>query len=151
MGTVFKKTATKPLPVGANIVATDAKRFAEWTDRKGKHRRNPVTIGKNGEDRIVVEAGTYTAKYRDGSGIVREIATGCRDATAARSRLVELEKRAEKVKAGILTVAEDAAIDHQATPLLDHIAAYMTKLESDGQARASIVLLLEKRCPKFSP
>ena len=60
-----------------------------------------------------MEAGTYTAKYRDGSGIVRKVTTGCRDESAARSILTKLERRAELVKGGILTADEDAAIDHQ--------------------------------------
>ncbi len=46
---------------------------------------------RTARDRIIVTAGTYTAKYRDGSGIVREVATGCRDESAARSVLTELE------------------------------------------------------------
>ena len=75
---------------------------------------------------------TYTAKYRDGSGIVRELAAGCRDESAARSVLSELERRAEKVKGGIITAAENAVIDHQTTPLADHIAAYLLNLENQG-------------------
>jgi hypothetical protein len=38
----------------------------------------------------VIEAGTYTAKYRDGSGNVLEVATGCRDIDAARAFEVSL-------------------------------------------------------------
>jgi hypothetical protein len=45
-----------------------------------------------------MEAATFTAKYRDGEGIVREVATGCRDEQAARSVLARLERRAELVK-----------------------------------------------------
>jgi hypothetical protein len=30
MGTVFKKTFTKPLPAGATVVVRQGKRFAEW-------------------------------------------------------------------------------------------------------------------------
>jgi integrase len=132
MGTVFKKTFTKPLPAGAAVVVRKGRRVAEWRDAKGKRRTAPVTTGKNGCDRIAVTAGTYTAKYRDGSGIVREVATGCRDESAARSVLTELEKRAERVRGGILTTAEDAVIDHQATPLAEHIDAYVLKLEANG-------------------
>ena len=61
----------------------------------------------------MITARTYTAKYRDGSGIVREVATGCRDESAARSILGKLERRAEMVKGEVLTAAEDAVIDHQ--------------------------------------
>jgi len=121
MGTVYKKTFTKPLPVGAKIIVRKGQRLAEWIDAKGKRRMAPLTAAG---DRIAVEAGTYTAKYRDGSGIVREVATGCRDESAARSILGKMERRAEMVKGEVLTAAEDAVIDHQNAPLADHIAAF---------------------------
>ena len=76
MGTVYKETFTKPLPAGAKIIIRKGQRLAQWQDAKGKTRTAPLTAAG---DRIAVEAGTYTAKYRDGSGIVRKITTGCRD------------------------------------------------------------------------
>ena len=36
MGTVFRKTATKPLPAGAKIIVRKGQRLAEWKDAKGK-------------------------------------------------------------------------------------------------------------------
>jgi len=93
--TVYKKTFTKPLPANAKIIVRKGQRLAEWKDAKGKTRTAALTIAG---DRIAVEAGTYTAKYRDGSGIVREVATGCRDESAARLILGQLERRPELVK-----------------------------------------------------
>jgi integrase len=133
MGTVFKKTFTKPLPTDATVVVRKGRRLAEWRDAKGKRRSAPVTTGKNGCDRIIVTAGTYTAKYRDGSGVVREVATGCRDESAARSVLTDLEKRAELVRGGILTAAEDAVTNHRATPLAEHIDAFISHLALAGK------------------
>ncbi len=133
MGTVYKATFTKPLPAGAKIIVRKGQRFAEWKPAKGKTRTAPLTAAG---DRITVEAGTYTAKYRDGSGIVCKVATGCRDESAARSVLGDLERRAEKVKGGILTGAEADAIDHQQTPLAAHFAAYLMKLEAEGTSPA---------------
>ena len=136
MGTVFKKTATTPLPAGAKIIVRKGERIAEWIDAKGKRRTAPVTTGKDGTDRLVITCRTYTAKYRDGSGIVKEVATGCRDESAARSILGKLERRAVLVKGEVLTAAEDAIIDHQGTPLADHIDAYLLKLEAEGASPA---------------
>ncbi len=131
MGAVFKKTATKPLPAGAKIIVRKGQRLAEWKDAKGKTRTAPLTVGKDGTDRLVITARTYTAKFRDGSGIVQTVATGCRDESAARSILGKLERRAELVKGEVITAAEDAVIDYQNMPLADHFAAYLTKLESE--------------------
>ena len=130
MGTVFKKTFTKPLPAGAEVFERKGERFARWVDAKGKKRTAPLTVGNDGTDRIVFESGTYTAKYRDGSDVVCETATGCRDADAARAVLGDLERRSELVKAGVMTVAQDAVADHQAGPLFDHFEAFGHHLHS---------------------
>ena len=65
MGTVFKKTYTKPVPPEAETFTRKGQRLAKWKDGKNKTRTAPLTIGKDGSDRILVKAGTYTAKYRD--------------------------------------------------------------------------------------
>ncbi len=70
MGNVYKETFTKPLPAGAKIIVRKGRRLAEWKDAKGKTRTARLTAAG---DRIAVEAGTYTAKYRDGSGVVRKV------------------------------------------------------------------------------
>lgn len=99
MGVVFKRTATKPLPVGAELFARKGERFARWTSAKGKTRTAPVVIPPKGrfagQERITVETPTYFADYRNGSGLLRRVATGCRDESAARAVLAELERRAE--------------------------------------------------------
>ncbi|NOY29646.1 MAG: hypothetical protein GXP28_05555 [Planctomycetes bacterium] len=102
--------------------------MARWKDRTGKRQTAPVIEGQNGSLRVRTEAGTYTAKYRDGSGVVCEVATGCRSKDAALSVLNELTGRADKVRSGIRTAAEDAIVDHQITPLAEHIADYVAYL-----------------------
>lgn len=135
MGTVYRKTATKALPAGAETVTRKGQRFARWKDAKGKTRTAPLTTGRDGSERILVKARTYTAKYRDGTGIVREVPTGCRDETAARSVLADLERRAELVKGKVLTAAEDAIVDHQDTPLAEHVAAFVDHQKAKGISR----------------
>jgi len=134
MGTVYRKTATKPLPAGAKIIVRKGQRLAEWIDGREKRRTAPITVGRDGTDRIVITARTYTAKYRDGAGVVQEVATGCRDESAARSILTDLERRAARVKGKILTTAEDRMIDHQETPLADHLEAYLVHLQAKGDS-----------------
>lgn len=91
-------------------------------DKKEKKHTAPVTTGRDGSQRIVVSPKTYTAKYRDGDGVLREVATRCRDQQAARAVLQQLQIRADNVRSGLRTAAEDAVIDHQATPLVDRKA-----------------------------
>ncbi len=132
MGSVYKKTVTKPLPRDAEVITKKKGEQAKWTDRNGKKRSAPVTRGRNGKPRIRVEARTYTAKYRDGVGIVREHATGCRAKRSAEMVLAKLEQEAEKIRAGVLTAAESEMSKHRDTPLTEHIANYIDHQTAKG-------------------
>ncbi|MFL5343107.1 MAG: tyrosine recombinase XerC, partial [Gemmataceae bacterium] len=132
MGSVFKKTVTKAVPASAEIITRKGERVARWKDAKGKTRTAPLTTGKDGSDRIVIEARTYYAKYRDGAGVVCVVPTGCRDETAARRVLGELERKAELVRAGVITAAENGIGEHRGTPLGEHFDAYLANLEAAG-------------------
>jgi integrase len=91
-----------------------------------------VTAGKDGAERIRDESGTYIARYRDGDGMVIEVSTGCRDKTAAQNVLADLERKAERVRSGLLTPAEARTAAHLATPIGEHVAEYATHLEAVG-------------------
>ncbi len=95
--TVFKTTFTKPLPAGAETFIRKGERFARWNDRMSKNRTAPLTIGKDGSQRITLESTFYFARYRDGTGVIQTVPTGYRDETAARRVLADLERRAELV------------------------------------------------------
>ena len=126
MGSVFKPFATRPLPGGAQLVTRAGKLVACWIDASGKKRQAPVTAGE--KPRIRERASTYSAQYRDGDGVVRRVPTGCKSIDAARAVLAELESRAEKVKAGIVTAAEATVADHADTPITEHADAYVAYL-----------------------
>jgi integrase len=133
MGTVYRESVTRPFPVGAEIIVRKGERLARWKDANGKTRTAPMVGEKAANpNRIIVAAATYTAKYRDGDGIVVKVSTGCRDQDAARRVLADLERRAELVKAGVVTAAENAVADHQSTPLAEHFAAYLGHLSAKG-------------------
>jgi integrase len=134
VGTVFKKQVTRPLPPGAEIFTRKGERFARWKCR-GKTRTAPLTVGQDGSERIVTESPYFVAKYRDGAGVVQTVATGCRDEQAARQVLADLERRAELVRANVLTAAEAAVGDHQATPFAAHLKAYLAHLEAKGACK----------------
>jgi integrase len=136
MGSIFHKHVTKPLPIGSKIFEKAGKQWASWTNRWGKPQSAPLAETRH--DRIVVKAKTYTAKYRDGAGTLREVATGCRDVTAARKVLSDLEVRAVHIKTGINTAHEDALIDHQKTPIDEHFEEYQRHLTSKGNNRNRI-------------
>jgi len=130
MATVYRKTVTRKLPAGAELFTRKGQRLARWKDRSGKRLTAPVIEGRDGSLRVRTEAGTFTAKYRDGSGVVREVATGCKSKDAAQSVLNELTAQAERIRSGIVTSAESQAADHTTGRLVDYFALYLDHLRS---------------------
>ena len=135
MGSVFRKSVTRPLPANAEIIIRKGQRVAKYTDRAGKQRTAPVITGKNGLDRISVTSPFFIAKYRDGSGALVEESTHCRHEDAARRVLGDLERKAELIRAGIMTTAEATVGKHQSAPLAEHIAAYDEHHQAKGSAK----------------
>ena len=138
MGSLRRKTFTKPLPDGAELFTRKGETFARWKDAAGKTRTAPVTTAADGSPRIVATASTYTAKYRDGAGHIVEASTGCRDKAAAAAFLHDLEVRADKVRSKLRTAAEDAIIDNQQTALSAHVAAFLEHQQAKGITQTQI-------------
>jgi integrase len=150
MGTVFKKTVTRPLPADATIAtkrrkatakelrkdphqATVVETIATWEDRSGTKRQGLVVVASDGSQRVRTSSETYIAKYRDGVGIVREVPTGCRDVQAAKAKLAELERTADRVKVGSLTVQDLELGKHSKTPTTEHVREYIAYLRREGR------------------
>jgi len=132
MGMVYKKAYTMPVPAGAEVSERDGQRVARWRLRNGQLRSAEVVDGKDGKLRVRGQSRLYMARYRDGSGEMVEIATGCRDEVAARAVLTQLERHAELIRAGVMTAAEGDAADHAGAPLSRHLDAYEQHLHAKG-------------------
>ncbi len=102
MGTVYKKTVTRKVPANAERFIKNGESFVRYKVR-GRTRVSRLVVGEDGTERISEQSSTYIAKFKDGTGLVQEVSTGCRDKQAAFSVLDELMKRAELVKAKIMT------------------------------------------------
>ena len=114
--------------------------------RRGPHRSPTPATG------FAIESETWYAKYRDGEGIVVEVPTGCRDETAARQVLADLERQAERVRAGLITPAESRTAEHLATPIGEHFDAYLDALAAAGSVphhRQNTRDLLEPACRRL--
>jgi integrase len=138
MGSVFRKTVTRPLPAGAEFFTKKGERWARWKDRRGKTRTAAVTMGQDGRDRIVEVAATYTAKFRDGQGILKEVSTGCREEATARSVLGEHLRRAELVRSKVITVGQNEIAKHQEIPLSEIIELYIASMGNRQKSPARI-------------
>jgi integrase len=132
VGSVIKKQVTKALPAGAEICVRKGERFARWKDRRGKARTARLTTGQDGKDRIIVESGKWFAKYRDGAGVVQVVPTGCKDETAARQVLADLERKAELVRSGMISATEAAVAEHLGVGVAEHFDAFRQYMEAAG-------------------
>jgi hypothetical protein len=65
--------------------------------------------------------------------VVRVVPTRCRDRQAAEGVLSDLEREADRLRAGVVTAPELAQAAHQRRPIQDHIDAYPTHLEAEGR------------------
>ena len=74
MATVYRKTVTRSIPESAERIERKGVLFVRFT-AKGERKAARVVIGKEGQERMTMKAETFTAKYRDYMGIVREIPT----------------------------------------------------------------------------
>lgn len=134
MATVYRKTVTRKLPLGAELFTRRGERCARWKDSKGKRQTALVFDGADGSLRVRMASGTYIAKYRDGQGIVLEVSTGCRSKDGALAVLKALTDRAEKVRSGIITTTEDAIADHLQSPIGEHVEAYLSHHRTRGSS-----------------
>ena len=133
MGSIRRKTYTKPLPDGAELFARKGETFARWKDGRGKTKTAPATTAADGSPRIVSTSRKWLAKYRNGDGLVVEVPTDCTDKTAAEQVLRELERQAERIRAGYATTAEVKAVDHQRTPIAAHFGAFVDHRKARGR------------------
>jgi integrase len=142
MGTVLKKAYTMPIPPGAEFTERNGRRIARWRLRNGEFRSGEVVDDcKDGKLRVRGQSRYYMARYRDGAGRVVEVATSCTDVIAARRILSDLERRAELVRSGLLTEAENYATDHVGQPLSRHLDAYVRHLRAKGGNDRRIAML----------
>lgn len=141
MGMLFRKGYTMPIPPGAEITVRDGQRIARWRLRNGRVRTAEVVDCEDGKQRVRGQSRLFMSRYRDGSGQMVEVATNCRDEVAARAVLTQLERRAELVRAGVVTAAEGDAASHADMPLSKHVDAYERHLRAKGSDPRRIAML----------
>jgi integrase len=81
----------------------------------------------------MLTASTFTAKYRDGDGLLVEVPTGCTDRTAAGQFLANLVRQANRVHAGVVTSAETKTVAHQQTGIAGHFADFIANRKAKGK------------------
>ncbi|MFN9929766.1 MAG: hypothetical protein ACK54T_03700, partial [bacterium] len=135
MGTVFRKSWTAPLPPAphsAQIIVQRGKRVDRYQLRNGKLRTAEVFTAADGRVRMRGTTKSSIAKVRAAAGSRIERPTGCSDETAARAVLAQLVRRAELIRAGVITPDEDAASRHGAESIDTNLDAWRDHLRLKG-------------------
>jgi len=130
MATIFRVSYSQPLPKGAEIVKRQGRQMALWRDRRGRKHYDEVTTGRQGQTKIIRFSPTWLARFRDADGEIVTVSTKCADETAARQILADLVRRAEHVKAGILSPQQDRMSDHAGRTVAEHVADYLAHLQA---------------------
>ena len=127
MANLFRKTYTRALPEGADVVTRRGKKLVRWTDGRGRTQTAELSSDGRG---VIVESLIWYARYRDADGVEQRKSTGCRDEQAARQVLADLLASVEKVRSGILSREEGQVAYHAARPLAVHFADYLDFLKA---------------------
>ena len=126
MGTLFRRTVRRAVPKAATLIEKNGQTFARWRSR-GKLHTAPVEE-TNGKRMVVIETGTYYARFKDHTGEWDDRSTGCRDEMNARQKLAAWEKEAEQIRAGVLDAGELNTARTASDPLEPHLTAYLQSL-----------------------
>jgi excisionase family DNA binding protein len=127
----FKLFSTRPLPAGAEVVTHDGKPHVRLKDR-GRPVLCPLT--KDGRGYLRPSKCWYF-KYRDASGTVRRM-KGFADLKATEQLAAETERKAARVRVGIIDPSEE----HARRPLVEHLKDYAAHLEAKGGTAEHIAL-----------
>ena len=138
MGTLIKKTYARHIPNDAERFQEGDKEYARWKARGGRTITAEIQVREDCSEYVITKSGVYMAEYRDGSGKLVVVSTGCKDRGAAMAVLAKLERRAEKVRSGVVTMAEDRASDWLDVPLNEMLEDYSAHLKAKGVSKRQV-------------
>jgi len=124
MANIYKKKYPMAMPDGAEIVERQSRRIARWATSRGQLRTAEVLA----DGRVQFVSDCWYIRYRDAEGKMQRRSTGCRGKQAARQVLADAVAEVERVKSGIITIAEKKIADQASLPLGDHVKAYLEHL-----------------------
>jgi len=95
MASVFRKQFTQAIPRTAELfVDKDGIEYAKLKpSRSGKSKKSRIVrviVGQDGSKRVSVMSGKFVAKFRDHTGVLREVPAGQSDESAAMAKLNEI-------------------------------------------------------------
>lgn len=153
MASIYRRTRSYPIPENAEIIQrrrkataaerrenaerkTVVERFAEWTDGRGKQRRE--RLNSTG-DKIMVESGNYLISYWDENNKRQEVNTGTPDKDAAQHLANHLENEVMKRRNGQIDPSLERFAKQARRPITEHVAEFRATLEARGNTEQHVV------------
>jgi integrase/recombinase XerC len=124
MGSVFKKTTTKPLPCGATVLTQKGRKVARW---QGRGRQCSAPVNDTGTRIVVVSQkwfGTVNGRH----------VPLCRDKQSAEQMLKKLTSDFALASVGLA----DPFASHKRATLGAHLADYAERLKAKGNTPAHV-------------
>jgi integrase len=129
MASVYRRTDKRPVPTGAEILTRKGKRFARYTDKRGRTRTYP--IDPDDPARMLVERRCWYIAYEDSNGKRCDV-KGYTDKEASEKMGRDLEKAAERRRSGL----EDAHDPTMPSRLFDDaLDAWLDDLRRRGKSK----------------
>jgi integrase len=134
MASVFKRKRNHPIPGGAQIVASRGKRYAKWTDGRGRSRRAPLN---DAGDRIIIESQKWIIVYSTASGERRTV-TGASDYEVSKRMAVKLESDEVQYRYGARDRRQDRLREAASKPMKQHRDEFEQKMGAEGCSQVHI-------------
>ena len=133
MASVYRKSYTGPIPADVQRVVKDGRPHVRVAGPDGRKRTLPLTA----TGRMKLPTAVWYIEYTDAAG-QRQCVRGFRDKGATERKAADLERDADRERAGIA----DPYRGHRRTPLVDHLEDYRVYLEgkrrSDDHVRQTV-------------
>lgn len=125
MSTVFRRADRKAVPAGAERFTRKGKRFARFTDGRGRARTCPLS---EGETHILIERRSWYIAYEGPDGR-RITVKGYADKEATEQLARDKERLVGRIKAGLATVE----MDKLGTSFAEALDLYIADLKAQGR------------------
>ena len=126
MASIFRRTYTRPIPPGAEIVTRKGERRARWKDKRGRTKTAPLS--EDGRE-IVLEYRSWYSCYEGANGR-RITVKGFPDCEATE----QLAKNKEALAARIKTHHTTVDLDQVGKPLSQALDAWVADLTRQGRS-----------------
>jgi integrase len=128
MASIYKRKRKRPIPDGAQTVTSRGKRYAKWTDGRGKSRRAPLSDdGKF----MLVESKKWYYTYVTAEGERKPMA-GTEDYEATKSIARQKETEEAEYAHGVRDKRRDRLREAASKPLKAHLEEFEQKMNASG-------------------